>query len=1166
MRHQASHAAVEGGGGGGGLERVLHADLNSPTAAISESRLRLPPDHQTAAQLPGDGSPLQHLTLSCNDLQTISLTDPSLAQLESLSLFNNRLSRLPNGLRNITSLKALSLDYNHLPDLGEAITALTQLRTLGMYHNKISKVSDAIHGLTHLESLALQHNRISHLPATFSKLSSLTDLQLTHNRISSVTWLPPLTGLVRLGLSHNGIRSLPPDLHMLHKLTTVAIAHNKLDTLPASLLALPSLTTLTASHNRIGPHLTHPPLTSLLRHLDVSTNNITELPRMLCGLSPLLHIQVYANPLPEHLLLAVGNHGLAGLRAIHRAELSELVPCSHLSLVLSATPQAGGTQFVSSLASERGKESSDPSHAVSSFASSAHAAIAAATSGVAGTCLVRATIPITHASGAYRGDVPLTSPKDTNKDGTIPPPLLGHAALLPLSQRAETLARFVPPPNGLSDGLALLIGSLKDGMAERWMERKLADLHRAVPSGSSSKRSVLVILAHGEHFRKHDNLAPSTTALHLRWSRLFPKLHLKPFVILEKGAYGGLSGSSAHEARRAVQEAAQALLGDVGEGADRGGTPAAPRAAAKVHAVLRKAASPVHTWQQVRQLAASELALGHPLAEPQEAIADELILIASVRSLERSGALVCSPPLPVNVAASCAPQWVVSNPDWLVRQLSRVAMAASCGPLPRIDRAERTGAPQSASNNEIDVSGSSKSRSNSRSNSTSQRKHRQRLPTPPGSASAGWLRVRHAIGPPSSHGSSNDEYLHSNEHDFEVESFDEDEEDGLGSSVESEKMPSEKSSTSSSADVVHPAGEAVTSAPTAAALAMHDQQQGAPSSRAGGGETSSQTTTEGAETLEQVVLPSGVLTEGTLLDLLEEPKAAAFELLVSLGLGIQLHTKGPRLSDAGEWAQIAQQQGGGESSQAAQQQAASVEEDGTKPSSPLPQPERVSGVLAELAVELNLSPGAGSSGGIQSEMTLDERLSAARSQQTASTHRTSLLSASQESGSGGNRSSVQTSNNRSSVLSGLASVVEEGGEEGRPSHIGTRSSVLTDRSSVLGGNRSSVLTDRASVLQGRASALEPPPAPDNLPSSRSRRSVSDEDVMKTFYAPNLDMLGITPEEVEVDEEVVQQTPPRVEVGDDADDEEEEESDDDDDDETRRLRAVSRSAFYRLQSL
>ena len=41
--------------------------------------------------------------------------------------------------------------------------------------------------------------------------------------------------------------------------------------------------------------------------------------------------------------------------------------------------------------------------------------------------------------------------------------------------------------------------------------------------------------------------------------------------------------------------------------------------------------------------------------------------------------------------------------------------------------------------------------------------------------------------------------------------------------------------------------------------------------------------------------------------------------------------------------------------------------------------------------------------------------------------------------------------------------------------------------------------------------------------------MSDEDVMKTFYAPNLDMLGITPEEVEVDEEVVQQTPPRVEV-------------------------------------
>ncbi|XP_061698582.1 immunoglobulin superfamily member 10-like [Syngnathoides biaculeatus] len=162
-------------------------------------------------------------------------------------------------------------------------------RRINMGFNSISRLYDSsLARLQRLELLMLHSNDIHHLPdALFRDLKSLQILKLSYNKLteipSSQTFYG-LTSLLRLYLDHNHLQYI----------------------YPRALLQLPSLRLLRLQGNRL--HQLHPHALctlsllntyyfSTLRHLDVSNNSLTTLPRATLQTAPMLEtLALQANP------------------------------------------------------------------------------------------------------------------------------------------------------------------------------------------------------------------------------------------------------------------------------------------------------------------------------------------------------------------------------------------------------------------------------------------------------------------------------------------------------------------------------------------------------------------------------------------------------------------------------------------------------------------------------------------------------------------------------------------------------------------------------------------------------------------------------------------------------------------------------------------------------
>ncbi|XP_042162894.1 matrix-remodeling-associated protein 5-like [Oncorhynchus tshawytscha] len=154
--------------------------------------------------------------------------------------------------------------------------------------NSISRIPDSsLAGLRRLEQLMLHGNDIREIPdRAFQDLSSLQVLKLSYNKLREISAesFSGLSSLLRLHLDHN-------QLQFLH---------------PQALLRLPNLRLIRLQGNRL--HQLHPQAFctlsllqtfcySTLRHLDVSNNSLTILPRDTLRTAPLLEsLALQANP------------------------------------------------------------------------------------------------------------------------------------------------------------------------------------------------------------------------------------------------------------------------------------------------------------------------------------------------------------------------------------------------------------------------------------------------------------------------------------------------------------------------------------------------------------------------------------------------------------------------------------------------------------------------------------------------------------------------------------------------------------------------------------------------------------------------------------------------------------------------------------------------------
>ena len=142
-----------------GLKQSLEKDKNLPSTGK-----RLTYFHQNLTEL-------GELT-SLNIIYTGSNLSNSLSHLvgDIIYLGTNKLTSLPESIRELTQLENLMLSNNSLTSLPDSIGELTQLKTLYLNGNKLTSLPDTIGNLINLKFLVLSGNELTIYPKSLDKL------------------------------------------------------------------------------------------------------------------------------------------------------------------------------------------------------------------------------------------------------------------------------------------------------------------------------------------------------------------------------------------------------------------------------------------------------------------------------------------------------------------------------------------------------------------------------------------------------------------------------------------------------------------------------------------------------------------------------------------------------------------------------------------------------------------------------------------------------------------------------------------------------------------------------------------------------------------------------------------------------------------------------------
>jgi Leucine-rich repeat (LRR) protein len=252
-------------------------------------------------------------------------------KLETLTLRDNFLTKLPKTIGKLTGLKKLSLANNLLTTLPESIGQLTNLEVLDLRDNPLTKLPDSIVKLKNV-TIFMGH----------SSADDLKTLRKTYRQrhITSIEFVWPwydsttktldlkapaanmnqqiraidadvfvkmsenaqLKEVTTIDLSDNALTELPDAIARLHKLTTLNLKGNQFKNVPLSNLAsayVSSIKDLDMSENQ----LTHLPKSFVnlkdLNVLKVNNNKITSIPDGISALSQLTTLDISGNTLTD---------------------------------------------------------------------------------------------------------------------------------------------------------------------------------------------------------------------------------------------------------------------------------------------------------------------------------------------------------------------------------------------------------------------------------------------------------------------------------------------------------------------------------------------------------------------------------------------------------------------------------------------------------------------------------------------------------------------------------------------------------------------------------------------------------------------------------------------------------------------------------------------------
>ncbi|KAG0555451.1 hypothetical protein KC19_12G170000 [Ceratodon purpureus] len=234
--------------------QVLDADLEARISlAVSTGRLDLSEcGLQEVPPRVFEISDLVDLSLAGNRITSLPEDIKNLRALRRLGLAGNLLQELPEGIGNLQQLEGLWLHGNVLQSLPPQIGDLRQLRMLALAGNKLAQLPESISGLTNLQVLSVAGNKLCELPSGIGNLKALTVLAAYGNALRCLPEsLTKLASLRDLWLQGNELEVLPESWGAMCSLKQFSLADNRLEVLPESIAELQSLETLWIYCNKL---------------------------------------------------------------------------------------------------------------------------------------------------------------------------------------------------------------------------------------------------------------------------------------------------------------------------------------------------------------------------------------------------------------------------------------------------------------------------------------------------------------------------------------------------------------------------------------------------------------------------------------------------------------------------------------------------------------------------------------------------------------------------------------------------------------------------------------------------------------------------------------------------------------------------------------------------
>lgn len=270
-----------------------HCPAGQRFVALEENQLRAIPSSIGRLQQ------LEALHAQSNRLESLPESLAQCSRLTTLDIAFNPGLRDLGATYSLAKLRELDARECGLTTIGPEIGKLRVLQRLSLDDNRLETVDEGLFTLTRLLSLSLERCGLSTLSVRVAELEKLEVLELDGNSLKSLPDLRPLKRLKVLSLSGCPLGELPPAVVDLSCLEILRVSNCQLKALPRDLGQLKNLRVLEAENNRLTALPDSIGMLEGLERLNLKKNKIALLPRSISRLGRLRsELVLDGNPLP----------------------------------------------------------------------------------------------------------------------------------------------------------------------------------------------------------------------------------------------------------------------------------------------------------------------------------------------------------------------------------------------------------------------------------------------------------------------------------------------------------------------------------------------------------------------------------------------------------------------------------------------------------------------------------------------------------------------------------------------------------------------------------------------------------------------------------------------------------------------------------------------------